>query len=333
MRFLQSRVYCCWRTHTQVLVSGNKLQLDASIDVRTENKKGRGKKITGLHCMPGDSSKILVTSNDSRIRVYDDMELLAKYKGLKNLNSQISASYTRNGDYIISASEDSRVLIWSSDNKDPSSTKSLYRRDKQLACEEFHSRFVSVAVPWPEPSNESSTLQQDSGVTTGSDRMDSARVAISEPDDDEDNSDRQSEDDDDKFEPSQEYLSSGRRDPVLEAVDDGGGDSSPQLQSCTSFFTDSGPKGSSTWPEEQLPASGSPLSAEPGLMRSGSLGSDDGRQGVVAQQEELASSSAPLKLDSSPSSARSPLWGLVIVTAGLDGVLRTFQNYGHPVRL
>lgn len=289
--------------------------------------------------MPGDSSKVLVTSNDSRIRVYDGMELLAKYKGslnittlisylptlfvcyqphhpftniayilvgLKNLNSQISASYTRNGDYIISASEDSRVLIWSSDNKDPSSTKSLYRRDKQLACEEFHSRFVSVAVPWPEPSNDSSTLQQDSGVTTGSDRMDSARVAISEPDDDEDNSDRQSDDDDDKFEPSQDYLSSGRRDSVLKAVDDGGGDSSPQLQSCTSFFTDSGPKGSSTWPEEQLPAFGSPLSAEPGLMRSGSLGSDDGRQGVVAQQEELASSSPPLKLDSSPSSARSP---------------------------
>lgn len=317
--------------------------------------------------MPGDSSKVLVTSNDSRIRVYDDMELLAKYKGslnsttlnpylptlllvcyqpqhpitniayhvgLKNLNSQISASYTRNGDYIISASEDSRVLIWSSDNKDPSSTKSLYRRDKQLACEEFHSRFVSVAVPWPEPSNDSSTLQQDSGVTTGSDRMDSARVAISEPDDDEDISERQSDDDDDdKFEPSQEYLSSGRRDQVLEAVDDGGGDSSPQLQSCTSFFTDSGPKGSSTWPEEQLPAFGSPLSAGPGLMRSGSLGSDDGRQGVVAQQQEEANSSPPLKLDSSPSSARSPLWGLVIVTAGLDGVLRTFQNYGHPVRL
>ena len=28
---------------------GNKLQLDGHINVRTENKKGRGKKITGLH--------------------------------------------------------------------------------------------------------------------------------------------------------------------------------------------------------------------------------------------------------------------------------------------
>jgi len=33
----------------EVSVAGNKLQLDACIDVRTENKKGRGKKITGLH--------------------------------------------------------------------------------------------------------------------------------------------------------------------------------------------------------------------------------------------------------------------------------------------
>lgn len=32
-----------------LLAVGNKLQLEASIDVRTENKKGRGKKITGLH--------------------------------------------------------------------------------------------------------------------------------------------------------------------------------------------------------------------------------------------------------------------------------------------
>jgi len=284
--------------------------------------------------MPGDPEKVLVTSNDSRIRVYDHLKLCAKYKGLKNINSQISASYTRNGDYIVSASEDSRVLIWSSDNKDPSSTKSLYRRDKQLACEEFHCRFVSVAVPWPEPTIDSSVLQVDSGTATGSDRMDSARAA-SEPDD---AGGFQSDDDDDKFEPSYDILSSGRRDQVVEDEEEAllenvsldvmnsgdGGDSSPRLQSCTSFFTDSGPKGSSTWPEEQLPAFGSPLA---GLMRSASLGSDDGRQGVVVEE----ASSSPVKLDIP--SVNSPLWGLVIVTAGLDGEIRTFQNYGHPVRL
>jgi hypothetical protein len=34
--------------------------------------------------MPGDPQKVLVTSNDSRLRVYDDLELCAKYKGLSN---------------------------------------------------------------------------------------------------------------------------------------------------------------------------------------------------------------------------------------------------------
>lgn len=180
--------------------------------------------------------------------------------------------------------------------------------------------------------------------------MVSARAA-SEPDEDEDNENfqqqrlsdedkddekfqrqRQSDEDDDEFEPSHEFLSSGRRDQVREADEamtnsGDGGDSSPQLQSCTSFFTDSGPKGSSTWPEEQHSAFGSPL---PGLMRSASLGSDDGRQGNVVV--EGASSSPVNKLDRT-SSVQSPLWGLVIVTAGLDGEIRTFQNYGHPVRL
>lgn len=265
--------------------------------------------------------------------------------GMKNINSQISASYTQNGDYIISASEDSRVLIWSSDNKDPSSTKSLYRRDKQLACEEFSCRFVSVAVPWPEPQTDASILQPDSGTATGSDRMESAHAA-SEPED----VDHSDDDDDDKYEFSHDFLSSGRRDlaveedeaPVSEpgSIDqvennvsfDASGDSSPRLQSCTSFFADSGPRGSSTmWPEEQLPpAFGSPLvSSGPGLMRSASLGSaDDGRQGGVVDQD---ASSSPVKSDTPL--VNSPLWGLVIVTAGLDGEIRTFQNYGHPVRL
>lgn len=35
-----------------------------------------------VQCMPGDQEKVLVTSNDSRIRVYDNHELWAKYKGM-----------------------------------------------------------------------------------------------------------------------------------------------------------------------------------------------------------------------------------------------------------
>ena len=38
-----------------------------------------------MQCMPGDPQKVLVTSNDSRVRVYDNLDLVAKYKGTSHL--------------------------------------------------------------------------------------------------------------------------------------------------------------------------------------------------------------------------------------------------------
>jgi hypothetical protein len=62
--------------------SKHMLQLDGTLDVRsTRGKNARGKKVTGVECMPGDPRKILVTSNDSRLRVYDGMKLHCKYRG------------------------------------------------------------------------------------------------------------------------------------------------------------------------------------------------------------------------------------------------------------
>ena len=206
-----------------------------------------------------------------------------------------------------------------------------------------------MAVPWPEPPTDSSTLHPKNTTPAESDRLDSARTASElDPSSPQNNAGAlkvehsDDDDDDDKFEPSNErFLESARRDQVvlldeeLDPVDqvenasldanlenrDDSLDSSPRMHSCANFFTDSGPRGSSTWPEEQLPAFGSPLSSGPGLMRSASLRSNDGRRVV----EDVS----PVK-DAPPV---APLWGLVIVTAGLDGEIRTFQNYGQPVRL
>ena len=43
--------------------------------------------MTGIEPMPGED-KILITSNDSRIRLYDlrDLSLVCKYKGYTNLS-------------------------------------------------------------------------------------------------------------------------------------------------------------------------------------------------------------------------------------------------------
>ncbi|KAK1325598.1 hypothetical protein QJS10_CPA01g02460 [Acorus calamus] len=76
------------------------------------------------------------------------------------------------------------------------------------------------------------------------------------------------------------------------------------------FFSESLSKDSATWPEEKLPAS-TPLTASPSLCRSKYRFLKASCQNTVASQA----------------------WGLVIVTAGWDGRIRSFHNYGLPVRM
>ncbi|XP_043720915.1 WD repeat-containing protein 44-like [Telopea speciosissima] len=76
------------------------------------------------------------------------------------------------------------------------------------------------------------------------------------------------------------------------------------------FFSEALPKGSATWPEEMLPVS-----------RSLSVSST-----VCKSQYKFLKTSCQSTLS-------SHAWGLVIVTAGWDGRIRSFLNYGLPVRL
>ncbi|XP_019391934.1 PREDICTED: WD repeat-containing protein 44 isoform X2 [Crocodylus porosus] len=71
------------------------LKYHTQIHVRSTRGRNRvGRKITGIEPLPGEN-KILVTSNDSRIRLYDlrDLSLSMKYKGYVNSSSQIKASF------------------------------------------------------------------------------------------------------------------------------------------------------------------------------------------------------------------------------------------------
>lgn len=50
------------------------LQLLWSVIADVKNKRSgqkTGKKITGMQFLPADTTKLLITSNDSRIRLYD----------------------------------------------------------------------------------------------------------------------------------------------------------------------------------------------------------------------------------------------------------------------
>ncbi len=60
------------------------------------------------------NSWILITTNDSRIRLYNvlDRTFEVKYKGLINNSNQIGASISHDFKYIISGSEDNKTYIW-----------------------------------------------------------------------------------------------------------------------------------------------------------------------------------------------------------------------------
>lgn len=102
--------------------------------------------------MPGED-KILVTSNDSRLRLYDlrDLNLSCKYKGCVNISSQIKGSFSHDGKYIISGSENRDIYIWKT-NHDYSKFSSV-RRDRNDFWEAIkaHNAVVTCAIFAPNP--------------------------------------------------------------------------------------------------------------------------------------------------------------------------------------
>lgn len=198
--------------------------------------------------------------------------------GFHNTNSQISASLTSNGKYVVSASEDSYVYVWRHEGESrPNRSKGVkVTRSYEL----FHCQDVSAAIPWPGMSDTWS-LQESCGggpnVTN------------------------------DRFEALNEYH------PTTPVGETNGSEGSPLPSGCSNSPLN-GPLSSGansylfdrisvTWPEEKL------LSATKNRSPRVSVDFVNG-----FHQNRTA-------------------WGMVIVTAGLRGEIKTFQNFGLPFRI
>lgn len=135
-----------------ILYETDGLKANAQVHVRSaRGKNAKGSKITGIDTMfhppndPNGEVKLLITSNDSRIRLYNfrDRNLEAKYRGNENSTSQIRASFSDDGKFIICGSEDRRTYIWP--------TGSIDREPDKRAVEELETRtsIVTSAIMAP----------------------------------------------------------------------------------------------------------------------------------------------------------------------------------------
>lgn len=136
-----------------IFYSTDQLKYHTQIHVRSSRgRNATGRKISGIEPMPGED-KILVTSNDSRIRLYDlrDLIVSCKYKGCVNTSSQIKASFSHDGKYIVSGSENRDIYIWKT-NHDYSKFSSV-RRDRNDFWEAIkaHNAVVTCAIFAPNP--------------------------------------------------------------------------------------------------------------------------------------------------------------------------------------
>jgi WD40 repeat protein len=115
----------------------------------THGKNSNGSRIIGIEVIAlpktrncGERLRVLISTNDSRVRLYNfaDRSIIAKFKGHENSQGSIRASFSNSGIYGISGSEDERTYIWRIDREfgDTSKTREDY--------EYFHSNSSTVVV-------------------------------------------------------------------------------------------------------------------------------------------------------------------------------------------
>ena len=128
------------------------LKYQTQIHVRSAHgRNAKGSKVTGIQAItyppndPNGDVKLLITSNDSRARIYNlrDKGLEMKLKGNENSCSQIHASFSDDAKYVICGSEDRKAYIWST------STPEFDKDRRPVEVFEAHSAIVTTAIMAP----------------------------------------------------------------------------------------------------------------------------------------------------------------------------------------
>ncbi|KAL0347304.1 UNVERIFIED_CONTAM: WD repeat-containing protein 44 [Sesamum calycinum] len=293
-------------------------RLDHRMDIQTK-KKSQGKKfptfqspakkdpglqsqsgkITGFQFAPWNPSEVLITATDNRLGIYNGPDLIQKFRGFRNTGSQIAATFSPDGKHVISASEDSQVYIWKvEESKNPTGGKKKGTVTVH-AHEHFPCKDVSVAMTWPGSIKfEPPLVEIQSKRTTK--RSSAPPTSTSATPSREDNS----------------TGGSGRQNlPPL-----------PKKKNALERNTSTG--------EDELGDSGP---TDPGIGPSDSFSASSD---AICYGDSPSISSASSKAlgeggssGSGGQTVQATAWGMVIVTASLEGEIRVYQNFGLPLKV
>lgn len=84
------------------------------LDVRSRRARhASGKKVCGFRFY-ANGEKVLVSSNDSRLRLYrlSDKSVVCKFVGCHNSHARLNGSFDPTGRYVLCASEERKVYLW-----------------------------------------------------------------------------------------------------------------------------------------------------------------------------------------------------------------------------
>nr|POE75408.1 wd repeat-containing protein 44 [Quercus suber] len=299
-----------------------KIDQICQIDIQTK-KKSQAKKITGFQFAPGNPSQVLVTSADSRIRILDGPDVTQKFKGFRNTSSQISASFSQDGKYIVTASEDSQVYVWKHEeprNAGTGKSKNVVTQSH----EHFQCKDVSVAIPWP------GTIKGEPPTVSVQSKRQSKRLTSQLP------SSGGSPTKQDNSAISKGHL------PSLPTTSAGGSPTKEENFVNSKRHLPPLPKKStnvsesvSTPPEEELAyvsrtdsGIGESFTSLSALFRYGDSPSISAANPSSSSWSWFDAGNNHVTHTTQPTA-----WGLVIVTAGLGGEIRAYQNFGLPRRI
>ncbi|CAA7048227.1 unnamed protein product [Microthlaspi erraticum] len=119
-------------------ISGNDVIMEEQILIRGRNR------ITGVEFCPGSSEKVMVSSDDSKLRIIDRSRILHKFKVSPKFGKQSSASFVSfAGKHILSVRRGHGVYLW-----DNGGFRGEKGAKSSRSFEYFHSPGVSAAAAW-----------------------------------------------------------------------------------------------------------------------------------------------------------------------------------------